>query len=87
MPLYLVTQLYGLALDAARPIIARLEERVEALESRLEASGRSDTLESRYTTAIHAALVEERTNHRSEIGGLRDHYNDHLVRLHGAPQQ
>ncbi len=66
--------------DAISPLkdkVANLEERLAALEADLRA-------EETYSKAVHAALDEERENRVKDVNALRDHYNDHLSRFHGA---
>lgn len=71
-----------IAAAAAGDATAPLSEKVSSLEKRT--SDLSEVVEKQrlYIDAVKAALDEERENRVREVAALRDHYNDHLRRLH-----
>jgi polyphosphate kinase len=74
-----------IAEDVSEDAISPLKDRVTSLEERLTALAVDLQAEETYSKAVHAALNEERENRAKDLNALRDHYNDHLSRFHGAP--
>lgn len=75
----------AIAEDASEDAVSPLKEKVASLEERLAAVEVELHAEEAYLKAVHAALKEERENRVKDVNALRDHYNDHLSRYHGAP--
>jgi len=75
----------AIAEDVSEDAISPLKDKVTNLEERLAALEADLRAEETYSKAVHAALGEERENRVKDVNALRDHYNDHLSRFHGAP--
>ncbi len=71
--------------DVSEDAISPLKDKVTSLEERLAGLEVELRSEEAYTKSVHAALNEERDNRAKDVNALRDHYNDHLARFHGAP--
>ena len=74
----------AIAEDVSEDAISPLKDKVTNLEERLAALEADLRAEETYSKAVHAALGEERENRVKDVNALRDHYNDHLSRFHGA---
>lgn len=72
------------AQDVIEPKLVEITERIDELEAKLERKKRVMDTQGDYIKAVDAALDEERQNRKREVTALMDHYNDHLVRYHGA---
>jgi hypothetical protein len=75
----------AIAEDVSKDAIAPLKDKVTNLEERLASLEVELRAEEKYSKAVHSALDEERENRAKDVNALRDHYNDHLSRFHGAP--
>ncbi len=75
----------AIAEDVSEDAISPLKDKVTSLEERLAGLEVELRSEEAYSKSVHAALNEERDNRAKDVNALRDHYNDHLVRFHGAP--
>lgn len=75
----------AIAEDVSEDAVSPLTDKVTGLEKRLAAVEVELRAEEAYSKAVHAALNEERENRVKDVNALRDHYNDHLSRFHGAP--
>lgn len=75
----------AVAEDVTEDAVAPLKDKVESLEERLESLEAELHAEEEFSKAIHAALKNERENRVNEASAMRDHYNEHLSRFHGAP--